>query len=142
MNPPLILLHDEALRATHPVFAAAPEGCRAVFAWDDAYFQKAGYSLKRLVFMYETLCELPVDLLHASAWDVVQHLAPGRLYIPAASNPLLLGMIDTLRPLAPVTIVAEEPFVTIRKPIDARRFFQYWKKAEKTAFLSHGGAHD
>jgi len=141
MNAPLILLHEEALRMSHPVFAAAPQGTRSIFVWDDTYFQQLPHSLKRLIFIYETLCEMPIDIVHATPLDAVQHFAPSMLYIPTTHSPPLVRMIDALRAHVPITLVTDEPFVTLNKPTDARRFFQYWKKAEKTAFLHNGGAH-
>lgn len=138
MSKPLILLHQEALRSTHPVFAAAPAETPAVFIWDDAVFQQANYSLKRLVFVYETLCELPVDIILGRTLATVLQLAPSMLYIPATTNPLLVSLIDSLKKEVPVKIVEDEPFVTFQRKTDFNRFFQYWKKAEKTAFLLDG----
>jgi hypothetical protein len=140
MNAPLILLHEEALRLSHPVFNAAPNGTKAIYVWDDAYFREANYSLKRLIFIYETLCELPIDIIRGSTVDIIQKIAPSTLYVPATNNPLILNIIESLEAAFPVTVVEDEAFVVIKKPIEFRRFFQYWNKAEKTAFLHNGGA--
>lgn len=142
MNAPLILLHPEALRGTHPVFQAAPLGTAAIFVWDDAYWRAANYSLKRLIFIYETLCELPVTILHGTVEEVVKAYAPSMLYVPATHNPLLAAEITRLAQLAPLQWVADEPFVVMQFKGEMRRFFPYWKKAERKAFLPHGGAHD
>jgi hypothetical protein len=139
MNLPLILLHEEALRMTHPVFQAAPAEAKALFIWDDAYFRKANYSLKRLVFIYETLCELPIDIIHGSTTAIVQELSPSALYMPATNNPLIVEIIHDLNSVAPVHTIEDEAFVVFKKPVQFRRFFQYWNKAEKTAFLTNGG---
>ena len=71
MNDSLIWLHEDALCASHPVFSAAPSVCEAVFVWDDAYLQHAHYSLKRLVFLYETLCELPVTIIRGHTLEEI-----------------------------------------------------------------------
>ena len=55
MRNSLIWIHEDALRITHPVFKLAPNGTEALFVWDNPYFQKLDYSLKRLVFIYESL---------------------------------------------------------------------------------------
>lgn len=138
MSKPLILLHQEALRRTHPVFDAAPAETKAIYIWDDAFLKDANYSLKRLVFVYETLCELPVDIIRGSTLETILQLAPSMLYIPAANNPLLVGLIDSIKNEVPVKIVEDEPFVTFQRKTDFNRFFQYWNKAEKTAFLLDG----
>jgi hypothetical protein len=138
MSKPLILLHQEALRRTHPVFDAAPAETKAIYVWDDAFLKDANYSLKRLVFVYETLCELPVDIIRGGTLETVLQLAPSLLYIPAANNPLLISLIDSIKKEVPAKIVEDEPFVTLQRKTEFKRFFQYWNKAEKTAFLLDG----
>jgi hypothetical protein len=139
MNAPLIWVHEEALRLSHPVFKAVPNGTKAIYVWDDDYFRQANYSLKRLIFIYETLCELPVDIIHGNTLDVIRELAPPTLYIPATNNPLIVNIIASLEAIVPVKVVEDEAFAAIKKPSEFRRFFQYWNKAEKTAFLHNGG---
>ena len=139
MNLPLILLHEEALRMTRPVFSAAPNGTKTVFIWDDSYFRQMNYSLKRLVFIYETLCEMPMDILRGEPLNVIKELAPSCVYIPSSNNPLVCSMMRELKRVAQVEVVEESPFVKIKKPTDFMRFFQYWKKAERTALMKNGG---
>jgi hypothetical protein len=140
MSAPLILLHEDALSAAHPVFAAAPQGSRALFIWDDAYWQAGGYSLKRLIFIYETLCELPVDILHGDTPAVLAQLAPPALYVPTPRSPAAVQLVAEIEKRHTLHRISEAPFATIKKTADFRRFFQYWSKAEKTAFLPGGGA--
>lgn len=141
MSSPLIMLHPESLRKTHPVFKAAPPETAAIFVWDDAYWRAANYSLKRLIFVYETLCELPVEIVHGAIDDVIKAYEPSKLYVPATHNPLLLKVLTRLAELTPLQLVPDEPFVTIQHKGDLRRFFHYWNKAEKRAFLHDGGIH-
>ena len=139
MNAPLIWLHEEALRITHPVFKTIPNCSKAIYIWDDAYFRQANYSLKRLIFMYETLCELPIEIIRGSTLEVLRELKPSILYVPKTNNPLIEKIIDDLKSAIPVQVVEDEAFVIIKNQADFRRFFQYWNKAEKTAFLHDGG---
>ena len=139
MQQPLILLHEESLRMTHPVFHASPNGTRVIYVWDDAYVQRTAYSLKRLIFIYETLCELRVDIFRGDTRSTLQEINPSLVYIPRTNNPLLLEMIDSVREVVSVEMVADEVFVHLKKPMESKRFFQYWSKAEKTAFLHDGG---
>ena len=67
----LIWLHEDCLRATHNLFAHAPDA-QAVFIWDDAYMSAMHYGLNRRVFIYESLCQLPVEIY---AGDTVATLA-------------------------------------------------------------------
>jgi hypothetical protein len=139
MNAPLIVLHEEALRATHPVFNAAPQGTKAIYVWDDAYLRQANHNLKRLIFIYETLCTLPVDIIKGNTARVIQELAPAALYVPATNNPLIVEIIQGLKAAVPVQIIEDEAFAPIKNPTDFTRFFQYWKKAEKSAYMHNGG---
>ena len=54
-----IWLHEDMLSTAHPVFEQADfknEKPLSFFIWDQEYFKAQNYSLKRLVFLYETLC--------------------------------------------------------------------------------------
>jgi hypothetical protein len=137
-HEPLILLHEESLRMTHPVFHVAPLNTKVIYVWDDTYVQHSAYSLKRLIFIYETLCAMDVAILHGVTLNVLQEINCSKVYIPYTNNLLLLNLIDSIRKVFQVEIVADEPFVNIKKPIEFKRFFQYWSKAEKTAFLQDG----
>jgi hypothetical protein len=139
MTKPLIWLHEESLRVTHPIFYAAPTGTRAVFVWDDDYFKTLNYSLKRLIFIYETLCELPVDILRGDTVSVIKELTPSRLYVPSTGKPHITLVIDQLKNIAAVERIPDEVFVQIPETTDFKRFFKYWSSAEKTASLRHGG---
>jgi hypothetical protein len=140
MTEPIIWLHEDALRITHPVVKAAPATARVIHIWDDAYLKNAGYGLKRLVFIYETLRTLPIEIIRGDTRDVLQKSGAGAFYIPASNTPFIKKIVDELSSNNNVTIIADEPFVHIAKPRDFNRFFQYWGKAEKSAFLHNGGA--
>jgi hypothetical protein len=139
IQPALILLHEESLSMTHPVFHVAPEGAKVIYIWDDVYFQCSGYSLKRLIFIYETLCGLEVDILRGDTLSILQDIHPSLVYIPQTNHPLLIEMIASIRKVLAVNLVADEPFVKFDKPMEVKRFFPYWSKAEKKAFLHDGG---
>jgi hypothetical protein len=139
MIRPLIWIHEEALRVTHPAFSAAPSGTRALFVWDDNYFKALNYSLKRLIFIYETLCELPVDIIRGDTVSVIKEYSPSQLYIPESHKPHIISIINHLKTIAAVEIIKDEIFVKIPETTDFRRFFKYWGVAGKTAFLRNGG---
>jgi hypothetical protein len=139
IRQPLILLHEESLRMTHPVFDKVPHGTTVIYIWDDAYFQRAAYSLKRLIFIYETLCTMELDILRGETIDLLQEINPSCIFIPITNNPLLLDLIHSIRKQFSVEIVADDIFVTLKKPLDSKRFFQYWNKIEKKAFINNGG---
>jgi len=75
----LLYIHDKALGSNHPIFSRINAETKAVFIWDDAYFKQRGYSLKRLVFIYETLCSMPVDIIYGTTSDVIKTIAPTKI---------------------------------------------------------------
>jgi hypothetical protein len=139
MKHPLIWLHEEALRVTHPVFRTAPSSAQAVFIWDDHYFRELNYSIKRLMFIYESLCELPVDIIKGDISTVIREISPSVIYVPAASKPHISNSIAKLKSLATVNIIQDEPFAIVPHLQTFTRFFPYWKIAEKTALQKNGG---
>lgn len=141
MNNSLIWLHEDALRLSHPIFTHAPANCEVIFIWDDSYLQKANYSLKRLVFLYETLCELPLIMLRGGTFDILSCHAATQLYIPESPNPWINLVCKQLTPTKEVTRIGDEPFVRVKSQKDARRFHQYWNKVETLALTQNGSAH-
>lgn len=139
MNTPLIWIHEQSLRITHPVFSHAPIGTKAVFIWDDHYFHQLNYSLKRLVFIYETLCEMPVQIIHGDTVTIIRDMMPSALYVAASNKPSIISLFNELQKIASVQIIADEDFVLIEKSNDFKRFFPYWNLASKTALKNNGG---
>ena len=133
----LIWLHEDALRADHPVFKTAGDDVHACFIWDEPYFKEADYSFKRLVFLYETLCELPVEIYQGEITETLLDLADkyqtSTLYVPATPNPLLIDRYQRLGKPIPLRVIADEPFVQLDREPDLKRFSRYWNKAKRSA---------
>lgn len=134
----LIWLHEDALRLDHPVFARAPEA-QVVHIWDDAYLRAREYSLKRLVFLYETLCDLGVAVRPGETREVLRAQTPEALFIPQSPNPFIKQVAADLAAILPVTLVPDEPLVVLETDSVFRRFFAYWKHARATACLPDAG---
>lgn len=133
----LVWLHEDALRADHPAVQAAGEDAELYYIWDDDYLQAMDYGFKRLVFIYETLCELPVRILKGKTVDTLSELVEtGRVdcvYIPATPNPALQELIQQLANRYNVVVIDDVPFVALDKEPDIKRFFRYWNKVKKIA---------
>jgi len=138
MTSSLIWLHDQALRNNHPVFSAAPDDSSAIFIWDEDYFKSMGYSLKRLVFIYESLCELPIDIIHGDTHETLRNLNPKNLFVPHSIDPFVTKIISELSQNRPVHVIRDEPFVRLPDDFTFKRFFNYWNKAEKRALMPNG----
>ncbi|WP_371398036.1 hypothetical protein [Fretibacter rubidus] len=135
----IIWIHEDALRADHPVFAAAGTDAQVVFIWDDAYFTAQGYSFKRLVFIYECLLDLPVILCKGDMATVLSGLIEGRdLYVPTTPNPDYQTVAAVLSKTTKVHYISETPLTFIETEPDMKRFFRYWNKAKKSALSKDG----
>jgi len=96
MSDLIVLLHEKSLRIPDAVVDRLEKDTRVIYVWDDAYYKNRGYSLKRLVFIYETSRSFNVE------------------------------------------IVRDDLFCGEDFSFETKRFFKYWKKAEKTVFLRDG----
>ena len=141
----MVWLHEDALGRDHPVFAAAGPGCDAFFVWDEAYLRDMDYGFKRLVFIYETLVDLPLTVLRGDTRQCLSHLAGergGRIFVPDTPNPHLRRIIEDLQRDFCVDVVAAPPFVELPREPDLKRFFRYWNRARKYALSPGGGGAD
>ena len=145
----LIILHEDALRLSHPIFNDQTKSLsdhsdwkKPVFIWDPDYFADAGYSFKRLVFIYETLSAMPVDIYYGKMNDVIVALIEQEslthLFIPKTPNPQLCHFIEFASHQLPTHIIDDDAFVSLERAPDLGRFFRYWNKDKKAA-LYHDG---
>jgi hypothetical protein len=134
MRESIIWLHDYALSINHPVFTIAPDNSRILYIWDNEYLKAENYSLKRLVFIYETLCSLPIEIFHGDTRSLLRQLDIATIYIPATPNILLQKIISDLAKTKNVIVVPEEPFVVLKNNKEFTRFFSYWSQAKSSAF--------
>jgi len=111
---------------------------RPVFIWDDAYFQSRGYTLKRLVFIYETLCDLDIEIFHGPTLDVLTSLAPKSIQVFHSADTTVKALIAQMAQDLDIQVVHPAPFVKNFEMSEYRRFFKYWNATNKSA-LSHDG---
>ena len=81
MADKLLWVHDKALRFGSD-FCEANESFKAIHIWDDEYYRTQRYSLKRLVFIYETLLELPLEIIHGNTLDILSKENLDHIVIP------------------------------------------------------------
>ncbi len=136
----LIWVHDEALRVDHPVFQA---GGKAVYIWDNRYFDQMHIGFKQRGFIYEALINLPVDIYEGDTVSTLMTLADGMPIRTASTpNPHLRAIMTQLRNTQNLTTVDEDIFAHLKGKPDLRRFFRYWNKAKSSAMQLHGGTPD
>lgn len=138
MTKEIIWIHDKALNKEHKVFKHLKPHTTALYIWDDAYFKSRSYTLKRLIFIYETLSEMPVEIIRGQTLDVIRSLAPLKITTFFTVDTSINQLITKLSETYAVEIIKPEPFVEIAPKYDFKGFFNYWGKAKKTAFLRDG----
>ena len=141
----LVWIHEDALRQSHPVFAAAAPGSPAVFIWDNASLEARHIGPKRRLFIYQTLAGMEIDIIAGTAVLVIPALIAQhgvtRLLVPGTPNPAFHAQLSFVRRACPdlqTGIIDDTPFVRLAQTPDLGRFFRYWNKARKSA-LRHGG---
>ena len=137
MADKLLLVHDKALRSGLDVYEAS-ESFKAVHIWDDEYYRSQRYSLKRLVFIYETLLDLPLEIIHGNTLDILSEENSDHIVIPYSGDPVLKTLFSKIEKIKTVQYLFETSFVNLDRTVEFKRFFKYWNQAKKTAFLING----
>ena len=137
MADKLLLVHDKALRSGLDIDEAS-ESFKAVHIWDDEYYRSQRYSLKRLVFIYETLLDLPLEIIHGNTLDILSEENFDHIVIPYSGDQVLKTLFSKIEKIKTVQYLFETSFVNLDRTVEFKRFFKYWKQAKKTAFLING----
>jgi hypothetical protein len=135
----LLWIHADHLSPYHPIWKIAPNA-PAIFVWDEALLRDWQISLKRIVFIYECLLDLPVTIRRGDvATEVVafcHEYAANRILTPASHSPRHQHICDTIRqqlPDVPLGIVPEIPFVAYEGKTDLKRFYRFWSDMRDSA---------
>jgi hypothetical protein len=129
----VVWVHADNLSPQQPALLRQP-GAPAIFVWDDALLAEWKISLKRIVFIYECLLELPVVIRRG---DVVQevcdfareHQASQILTAasPSSRHRAYCRAVAAQMPAGSrLEVLRERPFVSVRKAPDLKRFSRYW----------------
>ena len=134
----LFYIHDKALGSDSSIFCRTNSETKAVFIWDDYYFKQRGYSLKRLVFIYETLCSMPVDIIYGTTGDVINMLAPKKIITSFTADLPIQKIFKDISKQFELEFVYQPSFSQIDDSFEFKRFFKYWNKARKSALSIDG----
>lgn len=130
-------IHHLGLRTAPPYESSA--GDAYIFVWDNQLFERLGYTLKRLVFIYETLCEMPVDIVQGNTLEILAMLEGDDITTWHSDAPDIQSVIGQLEAKnKKVHRLHENPFCSVDPQEEFRRFSKYWPKAEKTALMPDG----
>lgn len=125
----LIWVHPDCLHRQSPAYRAHPES-PSIFVWDDEELRRAGWSLKRIGFVYECLLDLPVVIRRGDPVREVQaymqEAGCDGIVTVASPDPRIQSQAAAMK----AGVLPEDSFVDIKGAIDLRRFSRYWPKAE------------
>ena len=124
----LIWVHADCLHRESPAFRAYPDS-PSLFVWDDAELQRAGWSLKRIGFIYECLLDLPVTIRRGDPVIEVRRFAEELRCSGVATVATPDPGIQAQAAAMGAEILAPEPFVDVKGRLDLGRFSRYWRKA-------------
>ncbi len=134
----VIWVHADNLNPHSQPFKLAA-GAPALFVFDDALLQAWGITLKRIVFMYECLLELPVtirrgDVLEELTRFVAEHDALRVLtsYSPSPRHAAICAALRQRLPRVRLEVLSEAPFVRAQQ-VDLKRFSRYWQAVKGEA---------
>lgn len=139
MSESIIWVHGDNLNPLAPTFQRLKDA-PAVFVWDDALLKEWQISLKRIVFMYECLLELPVTIRRGEVAQTVAEFAQeqGAKHIltmasPSPRHPMLCRAIMQHMPKGSrLEVLYDVPFVDTES-VDLKRFSRYWNQVKKQA---------
>ena len=137
MADKLLLIHEKALRFGLGLCNAS-ESFRPIHIWDDEYYRTQRYSLKRLVFIYETLLELPLEIIHGNTLDILNEQNLDHIVIPYSGDQVLKNLFSEIETIKTVHYLFETCFANLDRTVEFKRFFKYWNQAKKTAFIKNG----
>ena len=110
MSDLIVLLHEKSLRIPNTVVGLSNKDTKVIYVWDDEYYKNRGYSLKRLVFIYEALCKLPVQILRGDPTLILTSFNPKKVFIPFTADTGLTKLSQSLSRSFNVEIIKDDLF--------------------------------
>ncbi len=137
MQNPILWIHGDCLAFDSPAFQQYPHA-PALWVWDDALLESWGITLKRVVFLYECLLELPVTLRRGDvSVEIIkfaqEHVADGIVTVESPS-PHFRETCQSLRQTMQVKVLPIEAFVNYHGSFDLKRFSRYWQTAQRYVY--------
>ena len=140
MTKQIIWLHEKGLKLTDEIKNHQANGTRVIHIWDESYYQKRRYSLKRLIFIYETLAEAEIEIIKGDTIEIIKTLKADIILTPKPSDRAIKELCNKIATITNLQTLEETAFASIPEGFKFTRFFKYWNKAQKTAFLINGRA--
>jgi deoxyribodipyrimidine photo-lyase len=133
---PIVWIHGDCLSPYGPALTACP-GAPAIFVFDTALLAERRVSLKRVVFLYECLLELPVTIRRGDVAAQVLSFAgehgADEVMTTASPSPRFAAISRAIASRIALRALPVAPFVSPRAPLDLARFARYWRAVEADA---------
>ena len=136
MSKTIVWVHGDSLSATSSALQACP-GAPSIFVFDDALLASYQLSLKRMVFLYECLLEMPVAIRRGDIVTEVLEFAREQgadvVATTPSPSPYFKEISRRLNSELQLVVHPDPPFAEDRS-YDLKRFFRYWSKAQTSIF--------
>ncbi len=139
----IIWVHGDCLSPASPAFTQFPDS-PALFVFDEVVLAGYRLSMKRLVFLYECLLELPVVIRKG---DVAQEILrfgrehrASRIVTMSTPAPRFQAVVEEVSQYIDMYELDGDRFVDLPPDIDLTRFSRYWRKAEREALRTTSGS--
>ncbi len=137
MSELIVWVHGDCLSPTNPALAAYQDA-PAIFVFDEALIASWRLSLKRIVFIYECLLEMPVVIRKGDVAEQLTRFAERhearRIVTTPSPSPRFKEICAALQQKFELEIIASEPFLDYSGKLDLARFSRYWQTAKKHLF--------
>lgn len=133
----VVWVHGDCLSPHSPALQAYPDA-PALWVWDDALLNAWDISLKRIVFIYESLLELPVTIRRGDVVDELRRFVEQQqvecVVTVESPSPRFVDICRGVEKFAEVEVLPVQPFlVDFDGQLDLKRFSRYWRKAQRYA---------
>lgn len=135
IDPAVIWIHGDCLNPAQTALRRHPDS-PAIFVWDDALLRRRQITLKRILFIYECLLDLPAVIRRGQvAQEIIAFAGEHKTRTVVTAGSVSPGFERICRRLRDhglqLIIYDEEPFVDFAQEPDLRRFSRYWRAAHK-----------
>ncbi|MCS7030118.1 MAG: hypothetical protein NZL92_01110 [Gloeomargarita sp. SKYG116] len=137
MPTSIVWVHGDSLSPTNPALATYPSA-PAVWVWDDELLRAWRISRKRIVFIYECLLELPVEIRRGDVVTEIRAFAQEKgaqkVVTTSSPSPRFQRFCRELAQTLEVEVLPVPALVPVTPGMDLQRFSRYWKVAEKVIY--------
>jgi hypothetical protein len=135
MSKSIVWVHGDCLNPQQKALQKFPD-VPAIFVWDEQLLRRRNISLKRIVFIYECLLELPVVIrkgnVVAELLAFAEENGADQIVTTHSVSPGFSGIARQLaQAKLRVVVCVEDAFVEMPASPDLKRFSHYWRQAQR-----------